>query len=207
MLLGNSLRPLNPQVIKQARRQIDEVVTKAEDYKDWLFSHQLEFWNEDRVLIFDMDIDPQDDGDVYTFEFWLTRAPDRNFLEKTQQLFSMRNDKSDYGDNWTITMTAEQFTSTGLLDELLSWLFEDWKDIELEFESPDAFRDFSSNFNVYLPYRFAGNIESQSGGAFSGGRAATAAAATTTGYFVAYSYEEGVTEADGDSSGFEFPEF
>lgn len=207
MLLGKSLSPKNPQAIKQTKRQIDEVVTKAEDYKDWKFSHQLEFWNEDRVMIFDLDIDPQEDGDEYTFEFWLTRAPDQNFLDQTRGLFDMKNDKSEYGDNWTITMTAEQFLNPGLLDELLGWLFEEWTEIELEFQSPDDFREFSSDFGVYLPYRFAGDIQSKSGGAFSGGRAATAAAAATTGYFVAYSYEEEVSESDGDSSGFEFPEF
>lgn len=208
MRLGKSLSPKNPQAIKQARRQIDEVVTKAEDYKDWKFNHQLEFWDKDRVMIFDMDIDPQEEGDVYTFEFWLTRAPDRNFLDQTRGLFDMKNDKSEHGDNWTVTMTSEQFSNPGVLDELLGWLFEEWTEIELEFQSPDDFREFSSDFNVYLPYRFAGDIQNKSGETFSGGRAAsTAAAATTTGYFVAYRSEEDFSESDGESSGFEFPEF
>jgi hypothetical protein len=206
MILGISTKPNNPKAIKAARSQIDEVVARADDYRDWMFNHQLEFSGgiPGDSIIFDMDIEPGEDGDVDTFEFWFTRSPDQAFLAHTKAFFEMIKDTSDNGDYWRISMTKEQFSNSEMLSELLNWIFEDWKKIGLVFESEDDLDDFESNFELLLPHRFTGDFEDLEVHAKSGGK--KAAAAAVTGFTIAYK-EEVTYSADDEDSGFEFPEF
>jgi hypothetical protein len=102
-------------------------------------------------------------------------------------------------------MNKEQFSNSKLIDELLNWLFEDWKNIKLLFVSEEDLDEFEEMFEVFLPYIVISREEEEKPRAKSGGKKAAAAAATT-GFVVAYTEEE-VSYAEDEDSGFEFPEF
>ena len=208
MILGISTKPINPTAIKVVRKQIDEVVKRADDYRDWMFSHELEFSGgiPGDSIFFEMDIDPREEGDVDTFVFWRTRSPDKHFLRHTKPFFDMNKEDSGGFSFWRISMTKEQFSNSNALNELLSWIFEDWIKIGLVFETEDNLKEFESDFKVFLPHRLAGEFEEIEVGAKLGGKK-TAAAATVTGFFIASKKEVDYSADEQDDSGFEFPDF
>lgn len=207
MNLGISTKPLNPAAIKAVRKQIDEVVQRADDYRDWMFSHQLEFSGgiPADFIIFDMDIDPNEEGDIDTFEFWFVRSPDQEFLAKTKPFFDMTQDDSGREPYWKISMSKEQFSNSSALNELLSWIFEDFEKIGLVFESETHLKEFESHFEILLTHRFTGEFEEIEDQPKSGGR--KAAAATAAGFFIAYREEVSYSADEEGDSDFEFPEF
>jgi hypothetical protein len=210
MLLGGQKTPRNPRAIKELKKQMTELVERAEDYRDFKFYHLFDVTSgkPGDNITFCMDIDIAETGeDIDTFEFWFVPEPDRDFLARTKGLFTYFEDKTENGTFWKIFLTKAQFSNDQLVDELLVHLFGDWPRIELLFESDEALEEFESHYEVILPYRFHGEFEEDHLPNKLRG-AGTAAAAGTTGYFVAYQYEEEVTYAEeDDSSGFEFPEF
>ena len=209
MFLDRVTRPRNPSAIKALRKQIDEVVSRADDYRDFKFSNSVflsaGFGKE--WAWFTMDIEPAPDGDIDTFEFESWRKPDKKFLNHTSSYFSVSKRKSkELGEIWKISMTKEHFSNSKLLNEFLSWFFEDWDEIELRFANEEEIEEFEEYFDVLIPYRLDDEIsqETQSNSKSWGKKGAAAAA--TTGFFVAYTEEE-VSYADDDDSGFDFPEF
>jgi hypothetical protein len=207
MFLDRVTRPRNPNAIKALRKQIDEIVSRADAYRDFKFIHWVDLsagfgndWGS-----FTMDIDPTPDGDIDTFEFETRRKPDKKFLNHTSNYFSVPREKSRNGECWKIIMTKEQFSNSKLVNELLNWLYEDWENVELLFESEDHVDEFEESFEILIPYRIIGEDLETGSNSKSWGKKGAAAAATT-GFFVAYKEEE-VSYADDDDSGFDFPEF
>jgi hypothetical protein len=208
MLLDRQTNPINPKAIKAVRKQIDEIVTMANEYRDFEMYHNVFFSagpGEDWAA-FTIDIEPTTDEDIDTFEFQTKRKPDKKFLNNNSSHFEVSLEKSKNGDFWKFLMTKEQFSNSKLLNELLSWLFEDWEDIDLLFESEDEVDEFEQSFELLMTYRIIGQDQETESSSKSWGKKGAAAAATTTGFVVAYSEEE-VTYADDDDSGFDFPEF
>jgi hypothetical protein len=207
MLLDRQTNPINPKAIKAVRKQIDEIVSKGDYFRDFKFSNWVflsaGFGKE--WASFSMDIDPTPDGDIDTFEFASGRKPDKKFLNHTSSYFSVSKEKSKSGEIWKISMTAEQFSNSKLINELLSWLFEDWDKIELTFANEEELEEFEEFFDVLIPYRLSDDI-SQEADSSSKSWGKKGAAAATTGFIVAYTEEE-VSYADDDDSGFDFPEF
>jgi hypothetical protein len=206
MLLDRQTNPINPKAIKAVRKQIDEIVTMADEYRDFAILHMVGFSDGlGNGLDFTMDIEPSTDEDIDTFEFETSRKPDKKFLNHTSSYFSVSKEKSKSGEIWKISMTAEQFSNSKLINELLSWLFEDWDKIELTFANEEELEEFEEFFDVLIPYRLSDDI-SQEADSSSKSWGKKGAAAATTGFIVAYTEEE-VSYADDDDSGFDFPEF
>jgi hypothetical protein len=205
MLLDRATKPINPGSIKAVRKQIDEIVSRADGYRDSEMYNSCIFSTGlgDDWVVFTMDIEPTTDEDIDTFEFETRREPDKRFLNHTKSLFDMSKEESEIGKFWKISMSKKQFSNSKLLNELLSWLFEDWEDIELFFDSEDDLEWFEESFEVLIPYRFP-DIEQEDEPTSKSG--VKKAAATATGFFVAYKTEE-VSYADNDDSDFDFPEF
>lgn len=103
-------------------------------------------------------------------------------------------------------MTKEQFSNSKLLNELLSWLFEDWDEIELRFANEEELEAFEELFDILMPYGLTDDTTQETESSSKSWGKKGAAAAATTGFFVAYTEEE-VSYADDDDSGFDFPEF
>ena len=208
MFLDRVTRPRNPSAIKALRKQIDEIVTKVDYFRDFKFGQEVLLWAGlgNHWAWFMMDIDVTPEGDIDTFEFETGRKPDKKFLNHTSSYFSVSSQKSRVGEVWKISMTKEQFSNSKLLDELLGWLFEDWDEIELRFANEEELEEFEELFDVVIPYRLTDDtIQETESSPKSWGKKGAAAAATT-GFFVAYTEEE-VSYADDDDSGFDFPEF
>jgi hypothetical protein len=207
MLLDRVTKPRNKQAIKAVRRQIDEIVSRVNDYRFSMVSHSISFTQgipgDELVFYMAIDIDPE--GSEDRFEFWFTREPDGRFLNNNKNLFAMSLESSEPNDYWQISISKEQFLTPDLFDELLSWIFEEWKTVDLLFETEDDVEEFAAKFEIILPYRIYGSEYDIEPSPKSGGKKA-AAAATATGFFVAYTEEE-VSYADDDDSGFDFPEF
>lgn len=206
MLLDRQTNPVNPKAIKAVRKQIDEIVTMADEYRDFAMLHNVGFSDGGgNGLDFTMDIEPSTGEDIDTFEFETSRKPDKKFMAHTSGLFDISTVDTEHGVFWKISMTKEQFSNSKLVDELLNWFFEDWKSIKLLFVSEEDLDEFEEMFEMVLPYIVMTREEEERPRAKSGGKKAAAAAATTTGFVVAYSEEE-ISYAD-DDSGFDFPEF
>jgi hypothetical protein len=206
MLLDRQTNPINPKAIKAVRKQIDEIVTMADEYRDFAMLHMVGFSDGlGNGLDFTMDIEPSTDEGIDTFEFETSRKPDKKFMDHTSSFFDISKVDSEHGEFWKISMNKEQFSNSKLIDELLNWFFEDWKNIKLLFVSEEDLDEFEEMFEVFLPYIVISGEEEEKPIAKSGGKKAAAAAATT-GFVVAYTEEE-VSYADDDDSGFEFPEF
>lgn len=207
MLLDRATKPRNKQAINAVRHQIDEVISRINDYRFSMVSHSMSFTQgipgDELVFYMAIDIDPE--GSEDRFEFWFTREPDGRFLSNNKNLFVMSLESSEPNDYWQLSISKEQFLIPNLFDEILNWIFEDWKTIDLIFETEDEVEEFESNFEMLLAYRLYSSEYELEPTPKSGGKKA-AAAATATGFFVAYTEEE-VSYADDDDSGFEFPEF
>lgn len=208
MLLDRQTNPINPKAIKALRKQIDEIVKMADYYRDFKFDHNVMLWagmGSDWAW-FTMDIDPTPDGDIDTFVFESERKPDKNFISHTSGFFSVSKEKWKTTEVWKISMTKEQFSNSKLLNELLSWLFEDWDEIELRFANEEELEAFEELFDILMPFGLTDDTTQETESSSKSWGKKGAAAAATTGFFVAYTEEE-VSYADDDDSGFEFPEF
>jgi hypothetical protein len=209
MLLDRATRPKNTKAIKSLRKQIDEIFKMADHYRDFKFDHNVMLWGGKGGdwAWFTMDIDPTPEGDIDTFIFESQRKPDKKFINHASSLFSVSKEKWKLGEVWKISMTKEQFSNSNLLNELLSWLFEDWDEIELRFDNEEELEAFEELYDVLIPYGLNDDTSQETeSSSKSWGKKGAAAAATTTGFFVAYTEEE-VSYADDDDSGFDFPEF
>jgi hypothetical protein len=177
MLLHTQTNPINPKAIKAVRKQIDEIVTMADEYRDFAMLHMVGFSDgQGNGLDFTMDIEPSTDEDIDTFEFETSRKPDTKFMDHTSNFFDISRVDSEHGEFWKISMSKEQFSNSKLVDELLNWFFEDWKNIKLLFVSLGDLDEFEEMFELFLPYIVISREEEEKPRAKSGGKKAAAAA-------------------------------